>query len=167
MGLLVVAASSAIGTAIELAMERHWATTVQLIPWAALAVVAVSVAVLVARPTSRAVRAARVLAAVVMVTALFGIWEHVDENYKAGPLAQRYSATWDGMSSWSRWWAAATKAVGPSPILAPAVLAEAGLCVALATIGHPALAEEAANGAAPHDDVGTGGRSQGSKRRHT
>jgi hypothetical protein len=141
-GLLLVASLSVVGTAVELAMERHWNTTVQLIPWAALAVITVGIAALVVRPTNKSIRGVRVLMAVVMLTALFGIWEHVDENYKAGPLDSRYSTTWDSMSGWSRWWAAATKAVGPSPVLAPAVLAEAGLCVALASIGLPVAVAE-------------------------
>jgi len=155
-GLMVVAASSVIGTAVELGMERHWSTTVQLIPWAALGVVAVAIVGLLTRPSPASVRGVRVVAAAVMLTALFGVWEHVDANYNAGPLDGRYSATWDAMSPWSRWWAAATKAVGPSPVLAPAVLAEAGLCVALATVGHPALDEGARGESSCEEAAGAG-----------
>ena len=37
------------------------------------------------------------------------------------------------------WWAAASGQVGPAPLLAPAVLAQIGLCVLLACWAHPAV----------------------------
>lgn len=70
--------------------------------------------------------------------AAFGVYEHIAENHKPGPLDYRYAATWESLSATDQWWKAATKAVGPAPILAAGVLAQAGLMIAAATVGHPA-----------------------------
>lgn len=141
--LLVLAALGVLGTAIELAMLRHWTTTVQLVPWFALGAVAVAVAALWLRPSRRTVALARVLAVAVTLAALFGMWEHVRGNYEAGPLDRRYTYTWDTLSPTARWWKAVTKSVGPSPMLAPAVLVQASLCLLFATRRHPALSRTA------------------------
>ena len=71
--------------------------------------------------------------------AFLGIWGHVHANYEAAPLDVRYADTWDGLPEVTRWWLAATKTVGPSPPLASGALAQAALCVLLATLRHPAL----------------------------
>jgi hypothetical protein len=81
---------------------------------------------------------ARAVALTVVVVAAFGIFEHVKANYDARPLDRRFSTRWQTMSEPSRWWAAASGGVGPSPALAPAVLAQAAACLALATAHHPA-----------------------------
>jgi hypothetical protein len=85
------------------------------------------------------VRLVRVLAVAVFLSAGLGVVEHVVANYDAGPLDFRYSAKWATMSAGSRWWAAATESVGPAPALAPLVLAWSSLCLAFATLDHPAL----------------------------
>jgi hypothetical protein len=128
-GLFALTVVGTVGTAVELALERHWGSTVRLIPWLSIAVLVVGLCLVGRRPG-----AARLLAVVVVVTAGLGVYEHVDENHKAGPLDRRYSATWDTMSSASQWWAAATKAVGPAPPLAPAALAEAALGLLLLSL---------------------------------
>jgi len=136
---LGLAAAGIVGTGVELALTRHWNSAVQLIPWLALGILAVALGLVVARPGPKAVRAARVLVVLVVVTAAFGVFEHVLANYDAGPLDFRYASTWATMTATSRWWAAFTESVGPSPTLAPGVLAQAGACVLFATLGHPAL----------------------------
>src|SRR5581483_8356491 len=83
---------------------------------------------------------AQALAVAIVLTAAVGIFEHIEANYEAGPLDQRYAYTWDTLSEADRWWAAITKAVGPSPPLAPGALAQGGLCLIFATLRHPALA---------------------------
>ena len=132
---LALTATGIAGTGIELALSRHWTSAVQLIAWYALAVLAVALALAVARPKTWAVRAVRVLAVVVMASAAFGIYEHVLANYHAGPLDFRYTERWASMSATSRWWAAISESVGPSPTLAPAVLAQAAVCLLFATLG--------------------------------
>ena len=128
--LLALATLAVAGTAVELAMLRHWNGLIQLIPWAALAVVAVAIGLVL----RRRIRLARILAVAVFVTAALGIYEHTLANYHAGPLDFRYAARWATMSSGSRWWAAFTESVGPSPTLAPLVLAWSSLCVWFATL---------------------------------
>lgn len=129
-GLLVLAGLAVGGTAIELAMLRHWNGVVQMIPWFALAVVTAAI-MCAAR---RRVGLARFLALAVFVAAAVGIYEHTLANYRAGPLDFRYATKWATMSSKSRWWAAFTESVGPSPTLAPLVLAWSSLCVWFATL---------------------------------
>jgi len=136
---LALAVAATVGTAVELALIRHWTSATQLIPWYALGGLALGAVLLVARPRPVAVRAVRVLAVIVTLTALFGIYEHVLANYNAAPLDFRYESKWAAMSAGSRWWAAISESVGPSPTLAPAVLAQAAVCLLLATLGHPAL----------------------------
>ena len=139
--LLIVAALSVAGTAIELAMLRHWKSAVQLIPWAVLVVLGASIAALAWAPSPRTVAIVRAVAVAVVLTAAFGVVEHIRANYDAGFLDARYATTWATMSKSSRWWAALIKTVGPAPSLAPAVLAQAAFCVWLATVDHPALAK--------------------------
>ena len=137
-GLLALCGAGVLGTAVELAMLRHWTSAVQLVPWTALPPLGVALGALAVRPGRTTVRAARAVALTVVLVAAFGIFEHVKANYDAGPLDRRYSTRWETMSEPSRWWAAAAGSVGPSPALAPAVLAQAAACLALATAHHPA-----------------------------
>jgi hypothetical protein len=132
---LGLAAAGVAGTAIELALSRHWTSAVQLIPWYTLAVLTVALVLAARSPGPRTVRAVRLLAVLVMLAAAFGIYEHVLANYNAGPLDFRYTQRWASMSATSRWWAAMSEAVGPSPTLAPAVLAQAAACLLFATLG--------------------------------
>ncbi len=140
--LLLLAALGVVGTAAELALIRHWNGFIQLIPWFSLAVLAVAIVLVMAR---RQVRVARVLAVLVTVSAVFGIYEHVLANYEAGPLDFRYSARWATMSMSSKVWAAVSESVGPAPNFAPLILAWSALCLLFATIrfgtdGRPARA---------------------------
>ena len=65
-------------------------------------------------------------------------------NYEAGPLDQRYTATWESLPAAARWWAAASMTVGPAPPIAPGVLGQAALALLLSTARHPALARPGA-----------------------
>ena len=136
---LALAVTGIAGTAAELALSRHWTSAVQLIPWYALGALVVACVLLVTRPRRAAVIAVRVLAVAVVLSAGFGIYEHVLANYHAAPLDFRYTSRWPAMSTASRWWAAASESVGPSPTLAPGVMAQAAVCLLFATLGHPAL----------------------------
>jgi len=138
-GLLWVAAITCAGIAVELAVDRHWTTPIQLVAWIALAVTAIAIVLVAAAGSAARVRLGRILAVVVMLSAVLGVWEHVESNYDAGELDFEYAASWENLSEPARWWLAATKTVGPSPPLAPGALAQASLCVLLATLRHPAL----------------------------
>jgi hypothetical protein len=137
--LLLLSGMGAAGAAADLALARHWQTPIQYVPWAALVTLAAAIALVAVRPTRWRVLWGRALATVVVMTSAFGIYQHVRANYAAGPLDFRYTDTWAAMSPLARWWTAASESVGPSPTLAPAVLAYTGLGVWLATFRHPAL----------------------------
>lgn len=136
VGLVVIAIS---GLTAELLVERHWGTSVRMVPWFALVALAYAALLLMRRPTAAAVRRARMLAGAVMIAAAVGVALHINENYVAGPLDQRYEQLWAGMSEVERWWAAFSKAVGPAPTFAPAALALVSLVLLIATQRHPAL----------------------------
>ena len=138
-GLLWLAALTCVGIGVELAADRHWTQPIQLVAWGALAVLVVAIVLVAKATTAVRVRLARMLAIVVMLSALLGIWEHVESNHDAGELDFEYGERWESLSTPTRWWLAATKTVGPSPPLAPGALAQASLCVLLATLRHPAL----------------------------
>lgn len=136
VGLVVIAIS---GLTAELLVERHWGTPVRLVPWFALVALAYAALLLMRRPTAAGVRRARLLASAVMIASAVGVALHINENYVAGPLDQRYEQLWAGMSEVERWWAAFSKAVGPAPTFAPAALALVSLVLLVATQRHPAL----------------------------
>ena len=136
IGLVVIAIC---GLTAELLVERHWGTPVRLVPWFALVALAYAAWLLIRRPTAAAVRRARLLAGAVMIAAAVGVALHINENYVAGPLDQRYEQLWARMSELERWWAAFSKAVGPAPTFAPAALALVALVLLVATQRHPAL----------------------------
>ncbi len=123
-----------LATAFELATERHWNGIEQLIPWIALTVLGVALALLLL-PGGRGVPAARVLAVLVLGAAAYGVLDHVLVNYESGALDQRYSESWDRLSAVQQWWLAVTKTVGPAPTLAPGVLGQSALLLALASVG--------------------------------
>ena len=87
VGLVLIAI---VGLAAELLVERHWGTPVRLVPWFCLVALAYAALLLMRRPTAVAVRRARMLAGAVMVAAAVGVALHINENYVAGPLDQRY-----------------------------------------------------------------------------
>ena len=93
-----------------------------------------------ARPQRATVLTARWTGLLLAGTGLYGVIQHVAANVSDGPLDAQYGPRWHTMSTVGHWWAAASGGVGPAPTLAPLVLAQIGICLALATVGHPALA---------------------------
>jgi hypothetical protein len=138
-GLLWLGALTIVGIGVELGVERHWTQPIQLVAWGALLVAALALVLLLGSPSAGRVRLARILAVAVLLSAIFGIWEHVESNYDSGELDRNYADTWDTLPQTTRWWLAVSKTVGPSPPLAPGALAQASVCVLLATLRHPAL----------------------------
>lgn len=133
-GLLALVLISIMGAALELAAERHWQTLEQLLPWGALALLTLALAMLAIDRPQGAVSTVRVLALAVLLVAAFGVYAHVSANYDAGLLDQRYADTWDALSPLTRWWYAVSKSVGAAPPLAPGMLAQSALLLLLATL---------------------------------
>lgn len=138
-GLLWLAGLSVVGLAVELAAERHWTQPIQFVAWAALLVTLLAIGLTAGISSAGRLKLARWLAIAVMISAGFGIWEHIEENHDSGELDRVYGESWDSLPATTQWWLAASKTVGPSPPLAPGALAVAAFCVLLATNGHPAV----------------------------
>lgn len=134
--LIALTVIGILATAFELATEQHWHGLEQLIPWLALAVLAVAVA-LALLPGGRGLVAVRILALAVLGASVYGVIDHVLVNHGAGELDQRFADTWDTLPAAQRWWYAVTKAVGPAPTLAPGVLGQSALLLLVATLAGP------------------------------
>ena len=79
-GLLLLVVMGVVGTALALAYERHWLSPWQLAPWIVIGIVGVATVALVVRQTSVTVWLARAVAALAIVSAVLGVWQHVDAN---------------------------------------------------------------------------------------
>ena len=121
---------------------RHWHSPTQVIPFAAIAVVAVALSMIATARSRTSLRIAQGLCAVVLAASALGVWNHVAGNEQSGALDQRYAAVWESTSVPRRWWLAASGGVGPSPPLAPGVLAQAALMLLAATLRHPSSRPE-------------------------
>lgn len=139
LGLVALGGLGSVGTALDLALDRHWGDVYQWMPWPAVAITLTAVVTLWHRPGRRAVRGVRAGCLLVCAVAAFGVLRHVVSNYETAPLDAVYGLKWASMAQPERWWAAASGAVGPSPALAPGALAMTALCLLLATWRHPAL----------------------------
>ena len=144
-GVLVVVVVATVGIVVELATSRHWHGGIQLIPWFAAGLLLVGTA-LVGRGAPAGVHVGRVLAAVVSLASVFGMWEHVEGNYDSGPLDFRYATSWASMSEASRWWKAVSGGVGASPPIVPGALALVAGLLVVATLGRGARAADGVSG---------------------
>jgi hypothetical protein len=134
-GVLALAAAGVVGAAYELAAERHWGSPLKLIPW--IAVIALAVSVVTALSSApRMVTVTRVLAALVLGASLFGIAYHILDNMWAGHLDPAFGPAFKELPRLERLWYGATKTVGEAPPLAPGMLGQSALLVALSTLGR-------------------------------
>lgn len=133
-GLVALALVGIGAAAFELYSERHWNDPIQLIPWGALGALLLAT-LLVLVPGGRGALPARILAVLVLGASLYGVVQHVLTNLAAGPSA--LAGTWAGLPLPEQVWLAATKQVGSAPTLAPGVLGQSALVVALATVTGP------------------------------
>jgi hypothetical protein len=131
-GLVALAAVGILATAFELYSVDHWNSLEQLVPWVALAVLAVATALVV---VSRGAVPARALALLVLAASVYGVVDHALVNFGSGPLDQRFADSWDALPLLTRVWYAVTTEVGPAPTLAPGVLGQTALLLVLATLG--------------------------------
>ena len=144
--MLALAAVGIIATAVELATLRHWTTTTQLIPWLVLGVLGIGVLIMVVAPSRQMIRIVRAIAVIAAISGLYGLYIHVKANYDAAILDFHFTDRWPHMSLASKVWAAGSGQVGPSPVMAPAVLSQCAVCLSLATLHHPKLVAFRARG---------------------
>jgi hypothetical protein len=145
--MLALAAAGIVATTVELATLRHWTTTTQLIPWMVLGVLAIGVLIVAFGGSRQMIRIVRFIALVAAISGLYGLYIHVKANYDAAILDYHYTDRWPQMSLMSRLWAAGSGQVGPSPVMAPAVLSQCAISLALATFRHPRLVSARARSA--------------------
>jgi hypothetical protein len=139
--LLLLAGLSIVSIALELLFLRHWGGA-QTIVWLGVAALSVALALLTIRPSPIRVRAAQAIALTSCLVAVVGLGFHVSENLDAGSLDRDYADRWEQMSDIDQLVAATTGKVGPAPTLAPGALAQIGLLLLIASLGHPALRTE-------------------------
>ncbi len=135
--MLALAAAGVVATTLELATLRHWTTTTQIIPWIVLAVLGVGIVAMALGASPRVIRVVRLIACLAIVGGLYGLFTHVQSNYHAAILDHNFTDRWPDMSLAAKLWAAGTGEVGPSPVMAPAVLSQCAVCLALCTLRHP------------------------------
>lgn len=139
-GILALAGLGIVGLAVELVFLRHWGSALETVVWPAMVLLAIGWWAVARARSPGAIRAARIVATIVLVLAAAGVAVHAYANVEAGPLDRDYAATWASLSMIQQWFLAITGGVGPAPTLAPGALAEVSLAVLLASLAHPVLA---------------------------
>lgn len=141
-GLLALSGLGVVGTLVELAVLRHWKSSVELTPWPLLLLAGSLVVLLAMRPNRKVVVWARWTGLILAAAGLIGLAVHVVANMDTAPLDGTVGATWDSLGIWRQVWLASTGGVGPAPPLSAASIAPTGLALALATYRHETLASE-------------------------
>ena len=119
------------GTIVELLLAKHYKEPAQLVPFVLCSLGLIMVVAAWRRPRRASLLALRGMMGVLMVGSLLGVYEHLAGNL-AFELEMRPSAVWSDV------WFQALR--GAAPLLAPGVLAVAGVLAIAATYAHPALA---------------------------
>ena len=151
--MLALAAAGIAATTVELATLRHWTTTTQLIPWMVLGVLTIGVLIVALGGSRQMIRIVRFLALVAALSGGYGLYIHVKANYDTAILDFHFTDRWPHMSLMSKLWAAGSGQVGPSPVMAPAVLSQVAVCLALATFRHPKLVSARTRSSATAEDA--------------
>ena len=124
--MLAIAAFIAVGTALELGLEGHWESPVQIVPFVFAGSCGAVAALGLAEPSGH-VRGRRIVGGLSVIAAIFGIWEHLEHN-------AMFEAEIRPNADASTVWLAAIS--GGNPLLAPGVTAAMGLLVAASTFGQ-------------------------------
>ena len=132
--LLLVAGLICLGTPVELWLADHLESPAQLIPFALCAAGALAVGAALWRPSRAALLALRGVMALLILGSLFGIYEHLEGNLAFAQEIRPNAAA-------AVVWLDALR--GAAPLLAPGILALAGMLALAATYAHPLLARAA------------------------
>ncbi len=128
--MLILAGLLCLGTIVELWLAEHTHDLVQLIPFVLCGLGSIAIVAALMRPRRRVLFALRLVAALLIGGSLFGMYEHVEQNL-AFELEIRPAATFGDV------WFDALR--GASPLLAPGILALAGVLALASTYQHPVL----------------------------
>ena len=134
-GLLWLVFLGLVGLAGALAYERHWDGVWQLVPWATIGAVFLTLLIVVIWPARLTRKLARFAAVATIIVALVGMWQHFDENYQTASQDVNYTETWESLSLLDRVREVAKGSVGQVPIYAAGVLIPLGLALSIATTG--------------------------------
>ena len=128
--LLALSALLCVGTVIELWLTNHTENSVQLIPFGLCGLGFVAAVVALFNPRRATVLGLRLCVGVVASGGFFGIYEHVENNlgfqreiHPTAPTGEILLAALHG----------------PTPLLAPGILAVAAVLAIAATYHHPSM----------------------------
>lgn len=128
--LLLLSAALLTGTLLELWLTQHTESFVQWIPHVLCVMGLAAIAVAMVRPVRSAVLCLRVMMMLVVAGALFGVYEHVGNNFaferEINPNARGGEFILAALG-------------GANPLLAPGILAVAAVLALAASYYHPAL----------------------------
>ncbi len=145
--MLALAGLLFLGTLTELFFIEHTEEPAQFIPFGLCALGLVMVALALLRPRRGPLLALRASAALILLGSLFGMWQHIEGNLG-------FALEINPGASGGALLAAALG--GAAPLLAPGVLALAGVLAVAATYYHPALQPVAAATPAASEAAGRG-----------
>jgi len=120
------------GAVVELSLVNHTADAVQLMPFALCGLGSVAALVALLRPQRATVLGLRICMGLVVCGSLFGIYEHLENNFAFQREINPHEPTGDMMLS---------ALGGANPLLAPGILAVAGVLALAVTYHHPALGD--------------------------
>jgi hypothetical protein len=118
------------GTLFELFLIEHTESAVQLIPFVLCVLGTLAALAALLRPRRATLLSLRALSGLVILGSLFGIYEHVTDNFAIKREVDPAAPTSELMLS---------ALGGANPLLAPGMLAVAAVLALAATYQHPAL----------------------------
>jgi len=130
--LLVISILLFGGTVVELSLVNHTEDAVQLLPFVLCGLGSVAALVALWRPQRATVWGLRICMGLVVCGSLFGIYEHLESNVEFQREINPNEPTGSMMLS---------ALGGANPLLAPGMLAVAGVLALAATYHHPALGD--------------------------
>lgn len=134
--LLGLAAFMSVGTIVELVLTEHWGDAIQILPFALAGFSFVIILAVLIRPQVGTLRLLRWVMSVALAGSLFGIYEHIENNFafarEIQPNATTMTLLWDGFA-------------GANPLLAPGILAFTAILALAATYYHPTLTKSPAS----------------------
>lgn len=128
--LLVLAGCMCVGTSVELWLARHTEDAIQFVPFVLCGVGLVAVAAALLRPRRATLLALRGVMALLIAGSLLGVYEHLEGNIGFALEIRPGASVGDVFFTALR---------GGNPLLAPGILALAGVLAIAATYYHPAL----------------------------